>query len=334
MKILFFSPSQEDYLAATLLHGLRSLPGVETRDVPRYDCAYQNFPREKLAGLHGKGFTLFGLLPETDLRRPVSAARSDPRDFDLVVFADIWNQTDLFLKLVSRLDPRKTAIVDGSDDPALVPQAGRWFRRPRLWMRLQSLRKFPTWKREWTLQSQPDAWHRLVPPALLKFLPRPRHLHRISFAIPEVQIVGAPPAKTKDFPAHIVDGEVREVLGAGSGGHVFDSEEEYRRDLQSSRFGITTKRSGWDCLRHYEIAANGAVPCFRELEKKPKTCAPHGLDETNSISYSSAKDLMGKLRHVSDGKYRALQEGSLRWAMANTTTCRARDLVKALGAAG
>jgi len=37
------------------------------------------------------------------------------------------------------------------------------------------------------------------------------------------------------------------------------------------------KRGGWDCLRHYEIAAAGAVPCVRQLEGKPSSCAPHGL---------------------------------------------------------
>ena len=36
-----------------------------------------------------------------------------------------------------------------------------------------------------------------------------------------------------------------------------------------SRFGVTTKKSGWDCMRHYELAASGCVPCFRDLEEKP-----------------------------------------------------------------
>ena len=333
MKILFFSPPREDYLAATILHGLRSLPGVESWDVPRYDCVYRNFPRERLASLHGKGFTLFGLLPETDLWRPGSAAMADPQAFDLVIFSSLWDQTRLFAQHQPALAPEKTVLLDGSDDEAVPPWAGPWFRRPREFLKLRTLSRFAIWKREWTPRSQRNLWHRLpFFPARLR--PRPRGLFPISFGIPEEKIVSGPPAKTKDFPVHIVDGELRFTLKAGSAGHVFSSEEEYRRDLQSSRFGITMKRSGWDCLRHYEIAANGAVPCFRQLAEKPKTCAPHDLDETNSISYSSAENLMEKLRYLSDGKYRALQEGSLRWARANTTARRVRGLLNALAVHG
>ena len=73
--------------------------------------------------------------------------------------------------------------------------------------------------------------------------------------------------------SHIVDEEVAERMGAASS-HVFEREADYYRDLQASRFGITTKRTGWDCLRHYEIAANGAVPCFRDLDRKPPPLRP------------------------------------------------------------
>ena len=276
LQVLFLSPSREDYLGATILHGLREFPEIRVLDHPRYDCMYRDYPPSKLARLHGQGFTLFGRLPESGSDRLPQGTLPDPRHFDLTIFSDIWNQTGAFLVLGAKLDPRKTAILDGSDDPALVPQAGPWFRRPREWWRLRKIRKFPTWKREWTPQSRPNAWHRLLPPALLPILPRPAHLRRISFGIPAEQIVREVPAKTKDFPAHIVDEELRGVLQAGSAAHVFASEAAYRSDLQSSRFGITQKRSGWDCLRHYEIAANGAVSCFRDLARKPDTCATHG----------------------------------------------------------
>lgn len=318
-KVLFFPPVHDDFLAATVLHGLRALVEPAVVDHPRYDCMYRDYPPERLARQHGKGFTLFGRMPDPGYARSSKDKHPDPRNFDLTIIADIWNQTDVFLDLFPKLDPQKTAILDGSDDPALVPQAGRWFRRPREWSQLRSLRKFRTWKREWTPRSQPNAWHRLLPPPWLPLLPRPRRLHRISFGIPEEQIVGGPPSKKKDFPAHIVDEELREVLGAGSGGHVFASEEEYRRDLQSSRFGITMKRSGWDCLRHYEIAANGAVPCFRNLADKPDTCAPHGLTPDNSIAYRSASELMEITQRMAREEYRGLQAGALAWVRQHST---------------
>ena len=72
-----------------------------------------------------------------------------------------------------------------------------------------------------------------------------------------------------------------------------DKDREIRAaDLARSRFAITTRRGGWDCLRHYEIAAAGAVPCFRQLEAKPARCAPHGLRPgSNCLSYHDWPDL-------------------------------------------
>jgi len=331
-KILFLSPSQDDFLAATILHGLRDLQGPDVLDFPRYDCMYEDYPKEKLNLQHGRGFTLFGRLADPWPDRKARKGPPDPRDYNLTIFSDIWNQTSLFLDLLPRLNVRKTAIVDGSDDPALVPHAGFWFRRPTAWTRLRVLRKFRTWKREWTPRSRPNAWHRLIPRVLLPLLPRPRHLRRISFGIPEDRVLKVIPDKTKEFPAHIVDDEVRALLGVGSGRHVFEQEEDYHNDLRASRFGITMKRSGWDCLRHYEIAANGAVPCFRNLEKKPETCAPHGLTPANSLGYLSGSDLVQITRGMGEGEYRRLQTGALEWARQHSTRAVASHLLReALG---
>ena len=57
----------------------------------------------------------------------------------------------------------------------------------------------------------------------------------------------------------------------------FRSEEAYYDQYASSLFGFTMKKSGWDCLRHYEILASGAVPYFfglDALERLPLTMAP------------------------------------------------------------
>ena len=111
---------------------------------------------------------------------------------------------------------------------------------------------------------------------------------------------------------------------------MFDAEEDYYADLRASRFGVTTKRAGWDCLRHYELAANGCVPCFRDLDRKPGSCAPHGLDESNCVSYHDADELMAKLEAVDEDEYERLQRGALRWARANTTRERALEFLRAL----
>ncbi|MCP4653194.1 MAG: hypothetical protein GY858_07415 [Candidatus Omnitrophica bacterium] len=62
---------------------------------------------------------------------------------------------------------------------------------------------------------------------------------------------------------------------------------------------FTIKKAGWDCMRHYEIAANHTVPCFYKLSEKPKNCAPHGLvDMENVVAFDSADKLKEKINHI------------------------------------
>lgn len=49
----------------------------------------------------------------------------------------------------------------------------------------------------------------------------------------------------------------------------FSVESDYYQMYQDARFAFTWKKGGWDCLRHYEIIANGCFPIFRDLEKCP-----------------------------------------------------------------
>jgi hypothetical protein len=53
--------------------------------------------------------------------------------------------------------------------------------------------------------------------------------------------------------------------------YIYTDEHEYYADYAQSYYGITKKKAGWDCLRHYEIMANGCVPLFMDLHNCPKT---------------------------------------------------------------
>ena len=53
--------------------------------------------------------------------------------------------------------------------------------------------------------------------------------------------------------------------------YIYDSEEAYYADYRRSCFGVTMKKAGWDCLRHYEIMANRCVPFFIGLDACPPT---------------------------------------------------------------
>jgi hypothetical protein len=130
------------------------------------------------------------------------------------------------------------------------------------------------------------------------------------------------------FASHIVDEEVAANVSENAHQNLFDSEEDYYQDIQASKFGITTRRAGWDCLRHYEIAANGTVICFKDLANKPASCAPHNLiDGKNCIAYTDYSNLINKISVLSGTDYENLQRESLNWVHNNSTILRVEGLV-------
>jgi glycosyltransferase involved in cell wall biosynthesis len=91
-------------------------------------------------------------------------------------------------------------------------------------------------------------------------------VYPISFSIPESKIVTHIPEKSKKF-AHIVPGDVST--------YIYSDEASYYEDYQRSVFGRTKKKAGWDCMRHYEILANGCIPWFEDLDQCPATIMTH-----------------------------------------------------------
>lgn len=86
-------------------------------------------------------------------------------------------------------------------------------------------------------------------------------IHPIHFSIPEEKIVKEIPKKKKIL-ATVIPGNRKT--------YIFENENDYYQDYQESMFGITCKKMGWDCLRHYEIMANGCIPYFIDIENIPK----------------------------------------------------------------
>lgn len=52
--------------------------------------------------------------------------------------------------------------------------------------------------------------------------------------------------------------------------YIFKTEKEYYNDYLKSYYGITFKKGGWDCMRHYEILCNKCIPYFIDLENCPE----------------------------------------------------------------
>jgi len=82
----------------------------------------------------------------------------------------------------------------------------------------------------------------------------------IHFAIPECKITNTKLTKTQEYASII----------PGQGGYKFSVEQDYYNDYNKSYYGVTMKKAGWDCMRHYEILANHCIPYFTDLQECPK----------------------------------------------------------------
>jgi len=101
----------------------------------------------------------------------------------------------------------------------------------------------------------------------------------ISFAIPEERIGTTPRQKIK-LQAFIDPRDKRT--------YIHQTEASYYCDYAESLFGVTMKKAGWDCLRHYEIMANGCVPWFLGLE----SCPPTTMTTVPKQELFAAKELL------------------------------------------
>lgn len=91
-------------------------------------------------------------------------------------------------------------------------------------------------------------------------------VYPISISIPEQKIVNRVPDKSLKF-ATLTPGDVST--------YIYKDESSYYKGYQEAVFGRTSKKCGWDCLRHYEILANGCIPWFTDLDKCPSATMTH-----------------------------------------------------------
>lgn len=316
--ILFLTESREDYLADSLLHGLISL-GLDVVDYPRKEVLYERKHQSQSTshlGVRGHGFTLYGSLPHRPVDRTLLIQRLEAGLFDLVVLGQVWRQWGQLLDLAPLLQSVPVVLLDGDDDRRLFHHSATRLRRYG-WQPfpIRSGRCF-YFKREW--YGDCSSRSRVLP---------------ASFSIPEQKIrsIGSV-SKTQRLASHCVDPEVAQVCGLQTS-YAFASENAYYQDLASSRYAVTTKRGGWDCLRHYEIAAAGALPCFRDLQEKPDTCAPHGLlPGVNCVSYQNWTDLRAQLDSLDSNPtyYSRLLNAAGVWIRSYSTTAAAKRLLDAV----
>ena len=92
-----------------------------------------------------------------------------------------------------------------------------------------------------------------------------KHIYPLSYSIPDECIV--------DY-IDVVSRKTTEFAGLNpkdKNTYKFNAHDEdsYHKMYQNSLFAQTMKKGGWDCLRHYEILANGCIPIFENLDLCP-----------------------------------------------------------------
>jgi len=319
-KVLFLTESREDYLSDSLLHGLVSL-GLDIVDYPQKHVLYRSQQACSVApqlGLRGHGFTLYGLLKDRAVDRSFVIQRLEAGWFDLVVIGQIWRQWGQLLDLAPLLQKVPVVLLDGDDDMRLFHRSGTRVRRYG-WQPfpIRSGRCFYL-KRELQRQSGAGKWCNVLPATFSIPIEKIRPVNFVN--------------KHQQLATHCVDPVVARARGLHTS-YSFTSEEDYYHDLSISRFAVTTKRGGWDCLRHYEIAAAGALPCVKQLETKPLTCAPHGLQAgVNCLSYESWPDLHEQIQRLDANPlhYQSLVNASRDWLREFTTIAAAQRLLDAV----
>ena len=144
-------------------------------------------------------------------------------------------------------------------------------------------------------------------------------LYPISFSIPESKIVDLIPSKIKVL-SNIIPGQ----------SYTYNEESEYYNEYKSSIFAITTKKGGWDCMRHYEILANGCIPVFPNIEQCPPntmTFLPKEWLYQANILYENSKN-----KSINDIEYRDLALKFLEYAKTHlTTTHMAKYILRMTG---
>lgn len=322
MRILFITTKrpdrQADYLENTLINGFRKLLGEDFVDYPRKKVMYGDFSESPKIKLHGRGFSLLTTPIEDISDRDIFNQK-----FDVVIYGDghIYGETPN-IEGVDELCSGNTWIIDGHDlygeatikipspHPSIDP-----FHYGGVVIGSQFKNCF---KRE-LVEEEDDVYPTGFGIPEERILP-------IDYKIKDQLIASTAPSLS------IFDDSANQMEPTH---YKFDNEKDYYDDLSRSWFGLTCKKGGWDCLRHYEIMAAGALLLFRDYDKKPPLCSPQNLPCFSYSTKEELDDLTSKLvvNNKPTRKYTSMLKKQREWLLEyGTTTSRAKHILDILSA--
>ena len=119
-RVLFFSSYIYDYMAETVLIGLKQMEHVDVYEYSPNNFVYDDMREETRTTMHGKGFTLSRCISSAQ-RKNYNPANDALDSFDFYVFSNVKYQTKILGRIINDIDISKIILVDGSDDPTFYP---------------------------------------------------------------------------------------------------------------------------------------------------------------------------------------------------------------------
>jgi len=271
MNILFISPDEKpDYQRDALFHGLYELPDITIYTNTDLWFMFEGNEQEKISKLYGKGFSLYNRIKGVKHIEEPSVIREKIKSkfYDCIIYGKFQQTYEYINDVLKSYSQQEIIFIDGED----YDFSFEWNLRP--WWKIKH---YGSYYNQYCKSI--DISHKgLYFKRELRDCDR-KYFYPIQFAIPEQNIVTAPfPDKTRE-QAFIVPGKLDT--------YIYDNEKDYYEGYAVSKYAITTKKGGWDCLRHYEILANRCIPYFKGIERCPTFTLPFLpktlIQETNKL---------------------------------------------------
>jgi len=260
MNVLYITDTEVDYESMMLLHGLYQIENVCVYLYNDLPWLFSDYSKDTTK-LYGKGFNTTKLV---DFRKKHIQEKNEiivnikRKSYDLVVYGVAHKYTPFLNLVIDNYDKMKIIFVDGADENfglkknhvsfgGLLPDSHLF---PVQYIPFMAIKK------ALYLRKKGIYFKREISKLYKrKFIP-------IEFAIPEQLIV--------DEIEHM---EKRRLTALIYPGHketyIYSNAEDYNDGYKEAMFGVTFKKAGWDCYRHYEILANGCIPYFPDIDSCP-----------------------------------------------------------------
>ncbi|MGK6349757.1 hypothetical protein [Parapedobacter sp. DT-150] len=232
MNILYINTSgSPDYQADAVYHGLKRLYGIAVESLSDMWYMYDSIRDDDRRALYGKGFTLYGNIS---------------RDLQRVVTHD---------EALGRLQSRHYSfIIYGSirRSNELLDAVSAYYAPGEV--------AFIDGEDETDIQREyfgAGLYFKRELGGKNRWLPWVRP---ISFAIPKEKIIDNLKPKYRQWATNYPGRPYT---------YIYNREVDYYEDYRGSKYAVTCKKAGWDCLRHYEILANGCLLYFIDIENCP-----------------------------------------------------------------